>query len=241
MAPVLGGTRPTYGVGYIGGTWGPPPPDRIADPPSPDRIADPPSPYRIADPPSPYRIADPPIQPTASPTRQNQERHLLATSHEKMSRPPRIKGFNYRGAYRYFITFCTLERRAVFTDIALGRSVVLQFRRTCRQEKFEMLAYCLMPDHAHLLLEGMDAASSLVALIKSAKQSSGQRFAARMKPPLWEEGFHDHVLRPEEDPKRFARYIIENPVRAGLVTSPFDYPLSGSDRWTIQELVDSLC
>ena len=103
-----------------------------------------------------------------------------------------------------------------------------------------MLAYCVMPDHAHVLLEGKDSASNLMALIKSVKQSSGQRFAARTKRPLWQEGFHDHVLRPEEDPKRFARYIIENPVRAGLVESPLDYPLSGSNRWTIQELIHSL-
>jgi putative transposase len=157
-----------------------------------------------------------------------------------MSRPPRIKGFSYVGPYRYFITFCCLGRAEVFTDIRLGRSVVWQFRRTCREKKFAILAYCLMRDHAHLLLEGMDDASSLASLIKTAKQSSGQRFAARMNRPLWEEGFHDHVLRPEEDPKRFARYIIENPVRAGLVKSPLDYPLSGSGRWTMQELVDSL-
>jgi REP-associated tyrosine transposase len=97
-----------------------------------------------------------------------------------------------------------------------------------------------MPDHLHLLVEGTDATSDLQAFIKSAKQSSGQRFAARMKRPLWEEGFHDHVLRPEEDPKGFARYIIENPVRARLVQSTLDYPLIGSDRWTMQELIDSL-
>lgn len=157
-----------------------------------------------------------------------------------MSRPPRIKGFSYIGPYRYFITFCCLGRAAVFTDIRLGQSVVWQFRRTCREKKFAILAYCVMPDHAHLLLEGMDDASNLTVLIKTAKQSSGQRFAARMKRPLWEEGFHDRVLRPEEDPKRFARYIIENPVRAGLVKSPLDYPLSGSSRWTMQELLDSL-
>jgi len=42
-----------------------------------------------------------------------------------------------------------------------------------------------MPDHAHLLLEGTDRNSDLRMLIKTAKQSSGQRFAARMKRPLW--------------------------------------------------------
>ena len=157
-----------------------------------------------------------------------------------MSRPPRIEGFDYVGPYRYFVTFCTLNRATVFTDIRLGESVVWQFRRTCREKRFEILAYCVMPDHTHLLLEGTDAASNLVALIKSVKQRSGQRFAARMKRPLWDEGFHDRVLRPEDDPKTFARYIIENPVRAGLVKSPLHYPLSGSERWTMQELIEGL-
>ena len=197
--------------------------------------------HRIADPPSHH----PASGAIASRTRQNedlpeQERYVDCDIETSMSRPPRIKGFGYLGAYRYFITFCTLDRTCVFTDIRLGQSVMWQFRRTCREKKFAILAYCVMPDHSHLLLEGTDAASNLPALIKSAKQSSGQRFAARMGRPLWEEGFHDHVLRPEEDPKRFARYIIENPVRAGLVKSPLDYPLSGSDRWTMQELLDSL-
>ncbi|HYS25781.1 MAG TPA: transposase [Vicinamibacterales bacterium] len=157
-----------------------------------------------------------------------------------MSRPPRIEGFRYLGLYRYFITFCTVHRAPVFTDIRLGQSVVWQFRRTCRERKFAILAYCLMPDHAHLLLEGTDRNSDLRMVIKTAKQSSGQRFAARMKRPLWDEGFHDRVVRPEDDVKRIARYIIENPVRAGLVRSPSDYPLSGSDMWTMEQLIDSL-
>jgi len=157
-----------------------------------------------------------------------------------MSRPPRIPGFSYLGPYRYFVTFCTLDRRDVFIDVPLGQSVVSQFRRTCRKERFAILAFCVMPDHAHLLVEGTDAQSDLRALIKSAKQSSGQRFAARMKRPLWDEGFHDRVLRPEDDLKGIARYIIENPVRGGLVRSPIDYPLLGSDVWTVQELIDSL-
>src|SRR5512138_766374 len=67
-----------------------------------------------------HRIADPPESSTV----------LCLRNPASMSRPPRIKGFDYLGAYRYFVTFCTLERRAVFTDIALGRLVILQFRRS---------------------------------------------------------------------------------------------------------------
>jgi REP-associated tyrosine transposase len=157
-----------------------------------------------------------------------------------MSRPPRIDGFSYLGPNRYFVTFCTFDRRDLFTDIALGQSIVLQFRRTCREKKFALLAYCLMPDHVHLLVEGRSEASDLRHLIKSMKQSSGQRFAAQLNYRLWQDGFHDRVLRKDDDAKKIAKYIVENPTRAGLVQSPLDYPLSGSAVWTLEELVDSL-
>jgi REP element-mobilizing transposase RayT len=157
-----------------------------------------------------------------------------------MSRPPRIDGFSYLGPYRYFVTCCTRDRRAVFIDVGIGEFVASQLRRTCRREKFALLAYCLMPDHAHVLVEGTSDTSDLRRLIKSAKQRSGQSFAARHSQPLWQEGFHDRVLRHDEDSKQIARYIVENPVRAGLARSALDYPLSGSDVWTLEELIDGL-
>ena len=55
----------------------------------------------------------------------------------------------------------------------------------------------------------------------------------------WQEGSHEHVLRGDEDARHVARYIIENPVRAGLVTTPFQYPYLGSDVWTLGELIES--
>jgi putative transposase len=157
-----------------------------------------------------------------------------------MSRPPRIEGFSYLGPYRYFVTFCTVDRHNTFADMAHGRSVVHQIRRTSHLYEFALLAYCIMPDHAHLLVEGISERSDLRRLIKSAKQSSGQRYAATAKQRLWQEGFYDRVLRPDEDVKTIARYIIDNPVRAGIVQSPLDYLLCGSDVWTLQELIDSL-
>jgi putative transposase len=157
-----------------------------------------------------------------------------------MSRPPRIEGFDYLGPYRYFVTFCTFDRRAVFSDVALGHRVISQFRRTCAKTKFAILAYCLMPDHAHLLVEGRSERSDFRGLIKSLKQSSGQRHASRTKRRLWQEGYWDRVLRPDDDAKKVARYIVENPVRAGLVRCAADYPLVGSDVWTLEELIDSL-
>jgi REP element-mobilizing transposase RayT len=97
-----------------------------------------------------------------------------------------------------------------------------------------------MPDHVHLLLEGRSERSDFRGLIKSLKQSSGQRYASRAKQRLWQEGYWDRVLRPDDDAKKIARYIVENPVRAGLVRCAVDYPLVGSDVWASEELIDSL-
>jgi hypothetical protein len=47
-------------------------------------------------------------------------------------------------------------------------------------------------------------------------------------------------LRADEDAKAVARYISANPVRAGLVVSPSEYPHSGSDLWTMADLIESV-
>jgi REP element-mobilizing transposase RayT len=43
--------------------------------------------------------------------------------------------------------------------------------------------------------------------------------------PLWQSGFHDRAIRDDEDLLPFARYIVANPLRAGLVNKIGDYPL----------------
>jgi putative transposase len=43
--------------------------------------------------------------------------------------------------------------------------------------------------------------------------------------PVWQAGFHDHALRAEEDVVAVARYVVANPVRAGLVPRVGEYGL----------------
>jgi REP element-mobilizing transposase RayT len=157
-----------------------------------------------------------------------------------MSRPPRIPGFNYRGPYRYFLTFCTFERRETFRDPAVVALVLTQFRRTARASAFAILAYCVMRDHVHLLVEGKTANADLPGFVRRMKQSSGQAYSRRAKQPLWQEGYYDRVLRPADDAKTVARYIVSNPIRAGLVRMPSEYPHIGSDVWSLEELINSV-
>ena len=95
-----------------------------------------------------------------------------------------------------------------------------------------------MPDHAHLLVEGLTERSDFRRFAKMVKQQSGAAFALTSDEPLWQKGYYEHVLREEDDAKEIARYIVANPVRAGLVKSPDLYPYSGSDKWPIRELMD---
>ncbi|RPI54261.1 MAG: transposase [Acidobacteria bacterium] len=156
-----------------------------------------------------------------------------------MSRPPRIPGFSYKGCYRYFLTFCTFRRHHFFIDATTVSNTLTQFRQTSQREGFEILAYCFMPDHTHELVEGLHESADLRRFCKLAKQRSGGVHARSGRGPLWQEGYYDRVLRDGEDIRQVARYILNNPIRAGLVNTPADYPYLGSDRWTVAELVES--
>jgi putative transposase len=96
-----------------------------------------------------------------------------------------------------------------------------------------------MPDHVHLLAEGKTPESDLRPFMSSFKQKSGFTFSNVRGARLWQDGYYDRVLRRDEDTLTVVRYILENAVRAGLVSRFSDYPYSGSDRYTLEELAIS--
>ena len=156
-----------------------------------------------------------------------------------VSRLPRLKDFEYRGRHSYFLTFCTYRRKVTLHDTSVASMVVDQILRAARRFEFDVLAYCVMPDHVHLLVHGRSDRSALHRFVKRAKQSSGQIYARAVKESLWQDSYYDHVVRPEENLAGIACYIIQNPVRARLVASALDYQFSGSGVWSIEELLKS--
>jgi putative transposase len=150
-----------------------------------------------------------------------------------MSRPKRLPGVSYVGPHQYFLTICTHRRSRLFEEETFVSDVLHQFRRTSVVEGFALLVYCFMPDHAHLLVEGLTDTSDLRRFVKLAKQRSGAIYAATHRRRLWQEGYYERMLRRDDDVKGIARYILENPVRAGLVTCPREYPFLGSDVWSL--------
>jgi REP element-mobilizing transposase RayT len=86
--------------------------------------------------------------------------------------------------------------------------------------------FVVMPDHIHWLFEltGRDDLSDVMARVKSMS-ARNVNLALGRSGAIWQPGFHDHRVRREERLAAIARYVVRNPVRAGLVTSVQDYPL----------------
>ena len=125
----------------------------------------------------------------------------------------------------YLVTTVTAERAPLFADLDKGRILVQTMRHQQRSGTVENLAFVI--NHLHWLLALGDG-HSLSQVIGQTKRYSAQqinRARGTKGQPIWQDGFHDHALRQEEDLKEMARYIIANPVRAGLVSRPADYPL----------------
>jgi putative transposase len=125
----------------------------------------------------------------------------------------------------YLLTTNTLDRELVFEDFVLGRLVVDQFRIAQDQGWANSLAWVVMPDHFHWLIELRQG--SLGELMQKTKSLSTRavNMSSGRKGSLWQPGYHDRALRREEDLLKLARYIVANPLRAGLVERLGDYPL----------------
>ena len=154
-------------------------------------------------------------------------------------RPPRLAGFEYVGKHRYFLTICTEGRFEAFADASDGQWILRKFLRAAEANGFVVIAYCVMPDHLHVLLEGIRPDADLRAFVRWWKQSTGFEWKRRTGQKLWQEGYFDRVLRPEESEILMVAYIATNPVRAGLATTLHEYPLFGCS-YTPEQLREAL-
>ncbi len=153
--------------------------------------------------------------------------------------PGHLKGFNYIGLHRYSLTFCTQQRQRLFTDAAAVDLLLQQLLRASREQKFAVPAYCFMPDHLHLLVEGTADDSDCKRFIKAFKQYSGYYYAQKYRKALWQRYGFEHVLRDEEVTIEAAKYILANPVRAGLAPTVEEYPYVGSLVYALKNLISS--
>lgn len=127
----------------------------------------------------------------------------------------------------YLVTTVTRARRPVFRDLSHGRIVVQALRYAALNGTAQTIAFVVMPDHLHWLFS-LSAEIELSTIVSRMKRHTARRInrvSGTAGACLWQRGFHDHALRYDEDIRAVARYIVANPLRAGLVKCVGDYPL----------------
>jgi len=125
----------------------------------------------------------------------------------------------------YLLTSVTKDRQTFFADWRVGALVARELDRAGRGGVVDTLAWVVMPDHFHWLVQLKDRPLSEVIALTKSKGNHLVNKALSRSGSIWQRGFHDRAIRREEDLKAVARYIVLNPVRAGLVKRVGDYPL----------------
>jgi putative transposase len=140
----------------------------------------------------------------------------------------RLPGSHYVGQREYFITICCDGRRAVFREPAKALWLIDELRRHSTRHHFAVYAYCVMPEHFHALVRGLELGSDLLVFLKAFKQETAYEFQRKFHAALWQKKFYDYILRHDDSAERVGAYIWANPVRRGICDDGLEYPFSGS-------------
>lgn len=125
-------------------------------------------------------------------------------------------------------TVCCAPGRAPFVDENLASIAVECLLGQRHKSNCDVVVYCVMPDHVHLVVTPMvDGASSLQYIDRFKGWASYEAGRAGWTGYLWQRRSYDHVLRRDEDLEQIAAYILANPMRRGLCAEPEEYPWSG--------------
>lgn len=140
----------------------------------------------------------------------------------------RLPEDRYRSGEWYFLTFCCEGRQNVFLQVVRAEWFLTNLRSASIEHAIAVHAYCVMPDHVHLLLRRCHPSSDILKFLKSLKQRTGYACKQEIGKQLWQKKSYDRILRDGDSPDPVAWYIWRNPVRRGLCSEPGEYAFSGS-------------
>jgi REP element-mobilizing transposase RayT len=144
----------------------------------------------------------------------------------------------YRGEIAVSFTACINGRHELFVTQDVVATFRDALRRACSATGVQALIFVFMPDHLHTILQGLNSTSDLWRTMSLFKQFTGY-WLARHKPGVtWQGDFYDYIVRDDGDLRKHLRYIVDNPVRRGLVQDWHVYPFQGSDLHDLHEFFD---
>ena len=97
-------------------------------------------------------------------------------------------------------------------------------------ERYQLLAWCLMPNHVHVVIDMLERHASLGTIVRSWKSFTARRANEQLgrSGPFWHSDYFDRYMRNEDQLNRTIEYVEQNPVKAGLVGTSVDWPWSSA-------------
>jgi REP element-mobilizing transposase RayT len=152
----------------------------------------------------------------------------------------RLPGHDYSdSSYAYFVTLNAKIRAVEATSLVdpqqpftsfppLGDQAIASLDFYRLRGRWLVFAYCLMPDHLHLLVSPQNGANLSAVLGNYESYLTHVAWGWGVIGRLWQRSFYDHILRSAEAAPDVVEYILDNPVKAGLVGRWEEWPLCGT-------------
>ena len=154
---------------------------------------------------------------------------LIREKHHRL--PPEC----YIGHQIVAFTMCAKERKPIFYDynvVECFRNILL---REAKKRLCDIHIYLFMPDHLHLIIEGASHNTNILQMVNMFKQKTGYWLHQQRSDFKWQKDYYDHIILNNDDLRNQIRYILQNPIREGIVVDWKEYPHKGSTIYNFDE------
>jgi putative transposase len=112
----------------------------------------------------------------------------------------------------------------------IAGSVEEAFHAEQKKGQFDLHAYVVMSNHVHLLVTPRSEVQKITRALKGVTARRANSILGRAGRPFWQQESFDHWVRNEGQFVGTKSYIENNPVKAGLVARPEDWPWSSASK-----------
>jgi REP element-mobilizing transposase RayT len=110
----------------------------------------------------------------------------------------------------------------------IAHLVVESIRKGEELDHYELDAFVVMANHVHVLIHPHIDPSRLLKSLKGSTAREANKLLGRTGEPFWQKESYDHWVRDAAEFRRVRAYIEDNPVKAGLVNAPEEFPWSSA-------------
>jgi|MudIll2142460700_1097286.scaffolds.fasta_scaffold02222_6 REP element-mobilizing transposase RayT len=165
----------------------------------------------------------------------------MQTKHERPTeKNHRLPREHYKGGISAAFTICLHDKASAFMRPDMVTVFTEMLGRAAIAERCIIPVYCFMPDHQHLIVSGTALDSDAWKVIVTYKQRTGYWLSRNAPHVRWQKDFYDHIIRKDGDLGVQVRYILDNPVRKGIVSSWRDYPYKGAIGCSLDDVLNGI-